>query len=48
MFISWCFAALLAVAVATPRDPFPFCPECLPASVYDAPGIGFDLTHSYG
>ncbi|KAH6669265.1 hypothetical protein B0J14DRAFT_641177 [Halenospora varia] len=48
MFISWCFAALLAVAVDTPRDQFPFCSECLPAGVYDAPGIGFDLTHSYG
>ncbi|KAH8657490.1 hypothetical protein BGZ60DRAFT_416034 [Tricladium varicosporioides] len=47
-FISWGFVALLTGVTATPRDPFPFCSECLPAAVYDAPGIGFDLTHSYG
>ncbi len=28
--------------------PTPRCNFCLPTAVHDAPGIGFDLTTSYG
>jgi hypothetical protein len=28
--------------------PRPRCETCLPAEIYDAPGVGFDLTSSYG
>lgn len=29
-------------------EPFPTCADCLPASVHDAPGIGFSLSLSSG
>jgi hypothetical protein len=29
-------------------EPYPTCADCLPASVHDAPGIGFSLSISSG
>lgn len=29
-------------------EPFPTCADCLPASVHDAPGIGFSLSLTSG
>ncbi|KAF4450463.1 hypothetical protein F53441_6462 [Fusarium austroafricanum] len=49
------FLYLLALVVSASAadydgndEPFPPCAECLPASVHDAPGIGFSLSLSSG
>ena len=41
-------ALLSGSAVAWYDCPFPTCEGCLPASVHDAPGIGFGLSFSSG
>jgi hypothetical protein len=51
MDLTWIFTlvAFLAVACHALYDcPRPKCETCLPADIYDAPGVGFDLTPSYG
>ncbi|KAJ5397104.1 hypothetical protein N7509_005217 [Penicillium cosmopolitanum] len=38
----------LAIAYSFYDCPRPRCETCLPVDIYDAPGVGFDLTPSYG
>jgi hypothetical protein len=37
-----------AVVIATYDCPTPTCSTCVPIEVHDAPGVGLDLTTSYG
>lgn len=39
---------LLGRRVCAYDCPLPECDECLPAFVREAPGVGFELTTSYG
>ncbi|KAJ5984323.1 hypothetical protein N7481_006422 [Penicillium waksmanii] len=51
MNLTWVFTlvAFSTVACHALYDcPRPKCETCLPADIYDAPGVGFDLTPSYG
>ncbi|KAJ5492483.1 hypothetical protein N7453_010580 [Penicillium expansum] len=43
-FVSY-FAAVCNAFYDCPRD---LCETCLPSEIHDAPGVGFDLTPSYG
>ncbi len=56
MFVRCVVVALVAAVSLThcfdrvpgQREWYPICGECRDAELMVAPGIGFDLTHSYG
>jgi hypothetical protein len=56
MFIHYVATVLIAAVTqincfdgpSARREPYPICEECRDPELTVAPGIGFDLTHSYG
>ncbi|KAF7556120.1 hypothetical protein G7Z17_g1598 [Cylindrodendrum hubeiense] len=46
MRLQYLISFLAAGVSAVPDEPFPRCAECLPASIHDAPGVGFGLSFS--
>lgn len=54
MPVLWVLSILLSaicfsVDINAMRDcPMAECEACLPLSIHDAPGVGFDLTAAYG
>lgn len=50
LFLSILITTLYLLSVyAFPSDcARPRCKKCLPVEIHDAPGVGFDLTPSYG
>ncbi|KAH7160543.1 hypothetical protein B0J13DRAFT_128802 [Dactylonectria estremocensis] len=43
------FISFLIVGInGKPEEPFPRCAECVPNSIYNAPGVGFGLSFSSG
>ncbi|KAJ9211207.1 hypothetical protein DTO166G4_7233 [Paecilomyces variotii] len=48
LLIVFLFLQYISIIDAFYDCPRPLCEICLPAQIHDAPGIGFDLTPSYG